>query len=55
MENWTYLDQMEFESDLRDSAAEADYCKLGSKLYIMDSIYSDLKKEDEDEVCDPFF
>lgn len=53
MKNWTLLDQMDFEADVKASEADAAYYKIGSKFYIMDSNYS--YKEDQDEVCDPFF
>lgn len=55
MKNWTYQDQMDFEMEIRDSVAAADYRKIGSRLYVMDTQYDDYKEESWDEVCDSFF
>lgn len=60
MKNWTVLDQLDFEADVKDSYFDENFCfKSGSKLYIMDSTYDNFnkgfKEEEEYEFCDPFF
>ena len=55
MKDWTYADQMNFESDLKDEFYdEYRYRKQGSNLYVLDSNYIDFKEVD-DEFCDSFF
>ena len=47
--NWTYQDQMNFESDIKDAIlAETAYCGSAPQ-------YKDLGEEDFYDFCDSFF
>jgi hypothetical protein len=47
--NWTYEDQMIFESDLKDSIL------TGVAYFNSTPSYDVLEEEDFDDFCDPFF
>lgn len=47
--NWTYEDQMIFESDLKDSIL------AGVAYFNSTPSYDVLEEEDFDDFCDPFF